>query len=62
MRASYDAAGIDRDFRKLDAIFIDEVPSLQLFVWEGGFAESTRLKGYDDNLLTSFDNMRDVDI
>jgi len=62
MRASYDPAEIARAFRALDAIFIDEVPSIQLFVWKGNRAQSDRLRGYQDNLLTSFDGMRDVDI
>jgi len=62
MRASYDPAEIARAFRALDAIFIEEVPSIQLFVWKGNRAQSDRLRGYQDNLLTSFDGMRDVDI
>ncbi len=62
MRGSYGDGEIAGAFRKLDNIFREEVPSIQLFVWEGGFAESDRLTGYDDNLLTSFDEMLNVDI
>jgi ABC-type transport system substrate-binding protein len=62
MRGSYDRAGILRAFRKLDAIFVDEAPSIQLFVWRGNVLESERLRGYHDNILTSFDEMMDVDI
>jgi peptide/nickel transport system substrate-binding protein len=62
MRASYDEAEIARAFRRLNAIFVDEVPSIQLFVWKGARAQSDRLRGYQDNLLTSFDGMTGVDI
>lgn len=62
MRRSYDAAEVGRAFAQLNRIFIDEVPSIQLFVWSGNTAINARVDGYRDNLLTSFDEMRDVDV
>jgi peptide/nickel transport system substrate-binding protein len=62
MRGSYERAEILRSFRKLDAIFVDEAPSIQLFVWRGNVLANDRLRGYHDNILTSFDEMMDVDI
>ena len=62
IRAAYDRATILRSFDALDRIFIDEAPSIQLFVWTGSYAESRRLRRYDDNVLTAFDDMMNVDI
>jgi peptide/nickel transport system substrate-binding protein len=62
MRQAYDEPAIDRAYDALDAIFIDEVPSIQLFVWRGGYAMSQRVHGYAPNALSSFDDMRDVDV
>ncbi len=62
MRSAYDDTSIDRPFRRLNAIFVDEIPSIQLFVWRGGYAMSDRLRGYHPNVLTSFDDMLNVDL
>jgi len=62
MRAAYDDAAIGRSFDALNEIFIAEVPSIQLFVWRGGYAMSDALRGYHPNVLSSFDDMLDVDI
>ena len=62
MRAAYDDAAIARAYRGIDRIFRDEVPSVQLFVWKGGYAQRDGLHGYHPNVLSSFDDMLDVDI
>jgi peptide/nickel transport system substrate-binding protein len=62
MRRAYDEPAIDRAFTDIDRLFVQDVPSIQLFVWRGGYAMSTRLRGYHPNILTSFDEMLDVDI
>ena len=62
MRAAYDDAAIDRAFKGINRRFIAEVPSIQLFVWRGGYAMTDRLRGYFPNVLSSFDDMHDVDI
>ena len=43
-------------------LFIDDVASIQLFVWRGGYAMTDKLRGYHPNVLTSFDEMLDVDL
>lgn len=43
MRESYDPAAVRDAFKKLDSIFIDEVPSIQLFVWKGSYATNHRV-------------------
>ncbi len=53
---------VDALFARLDRRFIDDVPSIQLFVWKGGNASSDKVVGYHANALTSFDEMRDVDV
>jgi peptide/nickel transport system substrate-binding protein len=60
MRGSYDAAEIARDFARLDDIFVRDVPSIQLFVWKSSYARNDRLRGYDDNVLTQFDDVLDA--
>jgi hypothetical protein len=62
MRAAYDDAAIGRSFDALNGIFVAEVPSIQIFVWRGGYAMSDALRGYHPNVLSSFDDMLDVDI
>ncbi len=62
MRGSYDPAVVATAFGKLNRLFIDEVPSIQLFVWKGSYARSDRVTGYRPNLLTAFDDMMNVDI
>ena len=62
MRASYDDATLSRAFANLNRRFVAEVPSIQLFVWKGSYATSDRVRGYRPNLLTSFDDMMNVDI
>lgn len=62
MGATADPAIVDDLFARLDRRFVDDVPSIQLFVWRGGNASSDKVVNYHANLLTSFDDMRDVDI
>lgn len=62
MRGAYDDAAIARASSAINRVFIDEVPSIQLFVWRGGYAMTQRLRGYQPNVLSSFDEMLDVDI
>jgi len=62
MRGSYDPVVVHKAFGQLDRLFIDQIPSIQLFVWKGSYALSDRLTGYQPNALTAFDDMLDVDI
>jgi peptide/nickel transport system substrate-binding protein len=62
MRATSDPATVDRLFNELDRRFIDDAPSIQLFVWKGGNAASDAMRGYRSNALTSFDEMMQTDI
>ena len=62
MRGAYDDAAIKRASVDIDRLFRTDVPSIQLFVWRGGYAKSNRLRGYEPNILSSFDDMLNVDI
>jgi peptide/nickel transport system substrate-binding protein len=62
MRGSYESATLAKAFSKLDRRFRDEIPSIQLFVWKGSYVASDRVTGYSPNVLTSFDDMMNVDI
>jgi peptide/nickel transport system substrate-binding protein len=62
MRAAYDEPTIERSYAAINRLFIDEVESIQLFVWRGGYAMSDRLRDYHPNLVSSFDDMLNVDI
>jgi peptide/nickel transport system substrate-binding protein len=62
MRRAYDDAAIAQSYAAIDRLFIDEAESIQLFVWRGGYAMSNQLRGYEPNVVSSFDGMRDVDI
>ena len=62
MRTSYDARTVTGTFAKINRRFIDDVPSIQLFVWKGSYVMSEHLRGYHPNAITSFDDMMNVDI
>jgi peptide/nickel transport system substrate-binding protein len=62
MRATSDPRVVDRLFAELDRRFIDDAPSIQLFVWKGGNAVSDAVRGYRSNALTSFDDMLQTDL
>jgi peptide/nickel transport system substrate-binding protein len=62
MRRAYDAASIEAAFRGVNRLFVDQVDSVQLFVWRSGYAMSDRLRGYHPNVMSSFDDMIGVDI
>ena len=61
MRGSYDRAVVSRAFAQVNRLFVAQVPSIQLFVWKGSYVTSDRVEGYEPNLLTSFDDMMNVD-
>jgi ABC-type transport system substrate-binding protein len=62
MRRAYDDQSIQRAFAQIDRLFIDQAPSIQLFVWRGGYAVSDKLRGYHPNVVSSFDDRLGVDI
>ncbi len=62
MREAYDTATIEHAYTGINRLFIDDVASIQLFVWRGGYAMSDRLRGYHPNAVSSFDDMLNVDI
>lgn len=62
MRRAYDTATIERSYAAINRLFVDEAESIQLFVWRGGYAMSDRLRNYRPNVVSSFDDMLDVDI
>jgi ABC-type transport system substrate-binding protein len=62
MRRAFDTATIERAYAAVNRLFVDQAESIQLFVWRGGYATSDRLRNYHPNVVSSFDDMLDVDI
>jgi ABC-type transport system substrate-binding protein len=61
MRDSYDRRTVAQAFAQLNRRFIDEIPSIQLFVWKGSYVARNSVTGYRPNMLTAFDDMMNVD-
>jgi peptide/nickel transport system substrate-binding protein len=61
MRDSYDSRTVAHAFSQLNRRFIEEIPSIQLFVWKGSYIARNGVTGYRPNRLTAFDDMMDVD-
>jgi peptide/nickel transport system substrate-binding protein len=60
--ASYDEATRIKRFGQVQALIDDDVPTVILYVWKGGYAWNKAVTGFDPPLLTPFDDMMNVDV
>ena len=61
VEGSYDDATRRALFARVQKIIVDDVPSIILYVWRGGYAWNNRVTGFNPPLITPFDDMMNVD-
>ena len=59
---SYDTAQRRRLFGAVQQRLINDVPTIMLYVWKGGYASNKHVRGFHPPLLTPFDDMMGVDV
>jgi peptide/nickel transport system substrate-binding protein len=60
--ASYDEATRVKRFGEVQALINEDIPTVILYVWKGGYAWNKAVTGYDPPILTPFDDMMNVDV
>ena len=59
---SYDTPVRRRLFGRVQAQIVADAPTIVLYVWRGGYAWNTAVRGFDPPLITPFDDMLGVDV
>jgi peptide/nickel transport system substrate-binding protein len=59
---SYDAGLRRRLFGRVQRQIVDDVPTIMLYVWNGGYAQNHAVSGFHPPVLTPFDDMMNVDV
>jgi peptide/nickel transport system substrate-binding protein len=59
---SYNAAERRRLFAQVQQQLITDIPTIMLYVWNGGYAHNRGVTGFAPPLLTPFDDMMNVDV
>ena len=62
IESSYDDATRERLFGRVQRQIVADTPTIVLFVWKGGYAWNRRVTGFNPPILTTFDDMMNVDV